>query len=126
MFVRVHQKGRNAHRENRNAPIKMCVALTQLLNLASSILSPLRSAVRDQRGCLDSGGNFLPPCPERKRGRAWDLCCHCLESRIEGGPGFAETAENERLESLSLGSSAGQRESRVEGSRPPQSPMQTR
>lgn len=62
-----------------------------------------------------------PLNPQLEIGRAWDPCCCGLESRIEGGPGFAEIAENERLESLSLGGSAGPRESGAEGSRPPQS-----
>lgn len=79
MFVKSPSERKNGHREHRNGPIKMCVAVIQLLNpdlrLASFILSPhpptLRSALKVRRvGCLESGGALLlppePPAGERE------------------------------------------------------------
>lgn len=77
----------------------MCVAITQLLSpdlrLASSILFLLRSVVEGGGSGSEELGlrrSLLlaswPWEPERGAGP----CCHGLESRIEGGPGFAKTA----------------------------------
>lgn len=61
--------------------------------MASSMLSPVRSAVGVWGGGqLDTGRfSFLPPGPLNLRSGREGQCCCGLESRTEGSPGSAET-----------------------------------
>lgn len=56
MFVRVHQKGKMPTEKIEMHQLRMCVAMTQLFNLdlrlASSMLSPLKSAVGREGVCV--------------------------------------------------------------------------